>query len=168
MKKSIWRIICILIFAFSIEGFADSVWVCSNCGQLVQSVLGDICPYCGAKKHEHSWREATCTEPKTCSECGETEGEALGHQWDEGTVVQEATFESTGVKSFKCLSCGETRNEILPQKEAEITSVSCGGDHTAILKEDGTLWMCGDNYFGQLGDGTAADSYTPVQIMIEE
>lgn len=29
--------------------------------------------------HEHTWSEATCTEPKTCSECGETEGKALGH-----------------------------------------------------------------------------------------
>ena len=27
--------------------------------------------------HEHTWSEATCTEPKTCSECGETEGEPL-------------------------------------------------------------------------------------------
>ena len=29
--------------------------------------------------HEHTWQEATCISPKTCSECGETEGGALGH-----------------------------------------------------------------------------------------
>lgn len=29
--------------------------------------------------HEHTFADATCTEPKTCTECGETEGEALGH-----------------------------------------------------------------------------------------
>ena len=29
--------------------------------------------------HTHVWRDATCTEPKTCTECGETEGEPLGH-----------------------------------------------------------------------------------------
>lgn len=28
---------------------------------------------------KHEWQEATCTNPKTCSACGETEGEALGH-----------------------------------------------------------------------------------------
>ena len=28
---------------------------------------------------EHEWVDATCTEPKTCSLCGETEGAALGH-----------------------------------------------------------------------------------------
>ncbi len=28
--------------------------------------------------HEHTWSDATCTEPKKC-ECGDTDGEALGH-----------------------------------------------------------------------------------------
>ena len=28
---------------------------------------------------EHDWAEATCTLPKTCGNCGETEGTALGH-----------------------------------------------------------------------------------------
>ena len=30
---------------------------------------------------EHKWKEATCTEPKTCVYCGMTEGEPLGHDW---------------------------------------------------------------------------------------
>ena len=34
---------------------------------------------------EHQWQDATCTEPKTCSVCGKTEGEALGHDWDENS-----------------------------------------------------------------------------------
>lgn len=29
----------------------------------------------------HTWIDATCTEPKTCSVCGKTEGEPLGHLW---------------------------------------------------------------------------------------
>ena len=32
-------------------------------------------------------------------------------------------------------------------------SVSCGGNHTAILCQDGSVWMCGDNEYGQLGLG---------------
>ena len=31
--------------------------------------------------HEHSWSDATCTEPAKC-ECGETQGTALGHTWE--------------------------------------------------------------------------------------
>lgn len=30
-------------------------------------------------EHTHSWRDATCTTPKTCSTCSETVGSALGH-----------------------------------------------------------------------------------------
>ena len=31
---------------------------------------------------EHTWADATCTAPKTCSVCGATEGSALGHAFD--------------------------------------------------------------------------------------
>ena len=30
-------------------------------------------------EHQHVWVDADCDSPKTCSECGEIEGEALGH-----------------------------------------------------------------------------------------
>lgn len=33
---------------------------------------------CGCK---HEWKEATCTEPKTCNLCGETEGEVVEHNY---------------------------------------------------------------------------------------
>ena len=48
--------------------------------------------------HEHEWIEATCTEPKTCSVCGETEGDPLGHDWKEATCTEPKT----------CSVCGET------------------------------------------------------------
>lgn len=38
-----------------------------------------------ATQHQHSWRDATCTEPKTCDTCGERTGNAAGHQWIEAT-----------------------------------------------------------------------------------
>ena len=34
-----------------------------------------------------------------------------------------------------------------------------------ILKTDGTLWACGRNYYGQLGDGTKTSISTPKQVM---
>ena len=46
-----------------------------------------------------------------------------------------------------------------------VKSVSAGSDHTAILKTDGTLWMCGNNHSGQLGDGTNTNKNKPVRIM---
>ena len=32
-------------------------------------------------RHHHQWVPADCLHPKTCSACGETEGEPLGHTW---------------------------------------------------------------------------------------
>ena len=140
MKKSIWLIMCILVLVFSIEGYADSAWKCSNCGQQVQSVLGDVCPYCGAKKHEHSWRQATCTEPKTCSECGKTEGAALGHQWTEATCTVPKT----------CTVCGATEGEALGHQWTEATCTDpkrctvCGVTEGEALGHQWTEATCTD------------------------
>ena len=34
--------------------------------------------------HKHSWTDATCTLPKTCSSCNETDGTAMGHIYKGG------------------------------------------------------------------------------------
>ncbi len=44
----------------------------------------------------HDWADATCLIPKTCTVCGETEGEALGHQGGEATCKKKATCELCG------------------------------------------------------------------------
>jgi alpha-tubulin suppressor-like RCC1 family protein len=36
--------------------------------------------------------------------------------------------------------------------------------HIAALKNDGTVWAWGLNNYGELGDGTTTDRYTPVQV----
>ena len=45
-----------------------------------------------------------------------------------------------------------------------IKSVCCGESHTIILKDDGTLWGCGNNKFGQLGLGNKTNRTTFTQI----
>ena len=62
--------------------------ICGWCGEKMSEhkYVDGKCE-CGAEDpnyvppHEHSWSDATCTEPKKC-ECGETQGEALGHTWN--------------------------------------------------------------------------------------
>ena len=43
-------------------------------------------------------------------------------------------------------------------------TVTTGAEHTLFIKPDGTLWAWGYNFAGQLGDGTAMDKHTPVQV----
>ena len=48
----------------------------------------------------------------------------------------------------------------------DISQVSTGSSHhTMILNTDGSLWACGRNNYGQLGDGTTSNCSTPKQIM---
>ena len=41
---------------------------------------------------------------------------------------------------------------------------SSGSNHTIITRWDGTLWGCGNNTYGQIGDGTLVNKSSPVQI----
>ncbi len=77
----------------------------------------------------HDWKDATCTEPKTCKTCGETEGEALGHDW-EWVIDKEATTTEEGEKHEECKVCGEKRNE--GTKIPVLDDVPVMGDNTTI------------------------------------
>uniref|UniRef100_A0A7S3R4J6 RCC1-like domain-containing protein n=1 Tax=Dunaliella tertiolecta TaxID=3047 RepID=A0A7S3R4J6_DUNTE len=41
--------------------------------------------------------------------------------------------------------------------QVRIVSVACGNSHTLAIAENGTLWSCGKNRHGQLGNGTMQD-----------
>ena len=43
--------------------------------------------------------------------------------------------------------------------------VACGGEHTAAIKTDGTLWTWGRGANGQLGDNTSTSRSSPVQTV---
>ena len=44
-------------------------------------------------------------------------------------------------------------------------AIAAGAEHGLALKDDGTVWAWGYNFFGQLGNGTTADSNSkPVQV----
>jgi len=47
-----------------------------------------------------------------------------------------------------------------------VTQVSAGSLHSLALRSDGTVWAWGNNFYGQLGNGTATSSayLTPVQV----
>jgi alpha-tubulin suppressor-like RCC1 family protein len=60
----------------------------------------------------------------------------------------------------------------VPQRAAPVCSVpgtnwkqvATGEAHSVALKRDGTLWSWGDNWAGQVGNGTTNNSVVPVQV----
>lgn len=50
-----------------------------RCTRCRDSYKSDFTPRRG-----HLWKDATCTEPATCTDCGITDGEPLGHQFTDG------------------------------------------------------------------------------------
>jgi alpha-tubulin suppressor-like RCC1 family protein len=45
----------------------------------------------------------------------------------------------------------------------DVVGVAAGGNHSAFLLSDGTVWSCGANSNGELGDGSTTSSTVPVQ-----
>ena len=61
--------------------------------------------------HEHSWTSASCYSPKTCVNCGETEGDVRGHRW----------IEATCEKAKYCKDCGYTEGDLSAHQWIEAT-----------------------------------------------
>lgn len=56
---------------------------------------------------KHDMAPATCTEPSTCTKCGKTEGEALGHTEETMEDVAPTCTEPGSKGGVKCSVCGE-------------------------------------------------------------
>ena len=104
---------------------------------LLAVVLMIFCSACG---HEHTWSDATCEKPQICTECGETQGTALGHDWQAATCEEPET----------CKRCGKTQGEALGHLVKE---ESC--------TQDGTCARCGATIAAPGHDWQAATCEAP-------
>ena len=72
-------------------------------------------------------------------------------------LKNNGTLWGCGDNDYGQLGLGDTTDKlmftIIGINTNDIKSIYCGQYHTIILKNDGTLWTCGDNEFGQLGLG---------------
>lgn len=93
-------------------------YACTGCGETYTETLPLT-----AHSYQAVTTAPTCTEQgytlHACAACGDnyTDGEtpALGHAWDTGTVIREATYDADGLISYTCTGCSQTRTEALPK-----------------------------------------------------
>lgn len=86
-------------------------------------------------------------------------------------LKNDGTVWSCGSNTAGQLGDGTTTQRTTPVLVSSLTNIiaiSAGNDggstHSLFLKNDGTVWACGKNLNGQLGDGTTTNRLTPVQI----
>jgi alpha-tubulin suppressor-like RCC1 family protein len=51
------------------------------------------------------------------------------------------------------------------QAATTVTNIAAGDSHSLFIKSDGSLWAMGNNYSGQLGDGTFNNTNRPEEII---
>ena len=127
-------------------------------GNEILDPVKKICSICVAAC-SHSWAEATCDAPKTCTLCNLTEGEALDHKY-ESEVTAEPTCKE-GTRTYTCTVCGHSYDEVIPAtgshdyEEVLITAPTCTKPGVTQLTckvcghaEAGETPATGHNYVG--------------------
>ncbi len=83
-------------------------------------------------------------------------------------VTTEGGAKCWGYNSEGQLGDGTTANRYTPVQVSGLSSgvsaITVGGFHTGALITDGEMMSWGSNNYGQLGDGTYLDRYTPVDV----
>lgn len=87
------KLLCLMLLGTSLlfTGCHEHTWTDATCTQPM------TCQECGKTEGEmleHTWLDATCTKPKTCKRCKKTDGEAIGHTWLEATCTTPKTCEN--------------------------------------------------------------------------
>jgi hypothetical protein len=85
-------------------------------------------------------------------------------------LLSDGTVWTWGDNTFGALATGTSGGSVTtPQRVAGlsgITQIAVGTDDRDIyaVRSDGTLWAWGDNSAGELGNGTTASCFSPVQV----
>ena len=89
--------------------------------------------------------------------------------WNHTFILKnDGTLWGTGYNAYGQLGLGYTGHRYtfteITTNTDNVKSVYCGGNHTFILKNDGTLWGCGWNNYDQLGLGDTTNRTTFTQV----
>ena len=84
-------------------------------------------------------------------------------------IKTDGTIWLTGRNSFGQLGDNTTTNRSSPVQVVgggtNWRFLNCGGKHTAAIKTDGTLWLWGNNAYGQLGTNNITNTSSPIQTV---
>jgi len=109
-----------------------------------------------------SGEELPCATFIVPSDTGRIAGDGQRHIiWDIDTDVPNREFYTERIK----IQLSAAAAGILPGYCFKGCPLAAGSQHTVALRFDGSLWAWGMNVYGQVGDGTFDDRYTPVRVL---
>ncbi len=84
-------------------------------------------------------------------------------------LKQDGALWGWGMALYGALGVGDSntsdRNRpVRVGTDSDWSTIAAGGSHSLALKQDGTLWAWGRNYFGDLGLGDTYRRHTPTQV----
>ena len=86
-------------------------------------------------------------------------------------LTNDGSVYSCGYNDYGQLGLNSTNDQIAPQKiqtfydnEIKITKIACGSSYSLFLTNDGRVYSCGSNVYGQLGLNSTNDQIAPQLI----
>ena len=84
-------------------------------------------------------------------------------------ITKEGAVYASGENSQGQLGIGNLDNQFVPIpipffKDIPISKVAAGWYHTLFLTTSGDVYVCGDNKYGQLANGTNVSIYSPIKL----
>ena len=158
-----------------------SNWVEINCGYYnIAGLKDDGTLWTWGKNNDGGLGDNTTVEKSSPVQtiCGGTDWKTMvvGTYWEHCAAIKtDGTLWLWGHNNN-----GEIGDETTDDRSSPVQTIcggtdwkqiACGGNHTAAIKNDGTLWMWGSNgggegdYYGQLGDNTDASKSSPIQTI---
>ena len=75
--------------------------------------------------HKHKWEPATCDAPKTCSVCGKTSGDPLGHKWGEPSYEWSDDLSSITASRVCANDPAHVESETVEVQVEELRAATC-------------------------------------------
>lgn len=130
MKRAFLLVILTIVLVFCLTGCGcEHEWKEATC---TDPRTCSLCQKTEGNPLGHVWQDATCLKPKTCSVCSATEGKALGHNWQDATCDTPKT----------CLRCEKTEGKSLDHSWAAATPTAPKTCERCKLTEGSPLQPC--------------------------